>query len=236
MVERYRTTVSSVSTHHRKSVVSFTLLACMGLSVLYLGEFGMVVFSIGTLLLGTDYEVLNYVGLRGVHRWLHPRSRYARLAEELSNAYYLDAFPVQHWSGDSGHATVPDPENRVKAGMEFGVMVFESMPIVPGEGEMQYLARLGSVEVDEIVELNGSKVLILKSVSWSERLPKDADKDLVADLRDGSWDADVFLKYLPNLDEFDDIGPERWEALMESILEEIDNTYGEPFENGTDRS
>lgn len=30
--------------------------------------------------------------------------------------------------------------------------------------------------------------------------------------------------------------PENSEAFMEAILEEIDNTYGEPFENGNDRS
>ena len=235
MVEQHRTTLSSVANDYRKTVVSFTILACMGFSVLYLGELGMVLFSIGTLLLGTDYKVLNYIGLRGVHRWLHPRSGYARLAEELSNAYYLDAIPVHHWSGDSGHATVRDHGNRVREGMEFGVMVFERMPSGPGEDEMQYLARVGTVEVDEIVELNGSNVLILKSVSWSERLPQE-EEDLVSDLRDGTWDADVFLKYLPNLDEFDDVGPVRWEALVEAILEEIDDTYGEPFEDTNDRN
>ena len=236
MVEQYRTTLSTVSTHHRKTVVSFTILACMGLSVLYLGELGMVLFSIGTLILGTDYKVLDYIGLRGVHRWLHPRSRYARLAEELSNVYYLDAIPVQYWSGDSGHATVPDPGNRVRGGMEFGVMVFESTPIGLAEDEMQYLSRVGTVRVDEIVEVNGSKVLMLQSVSWSEGLADEADADLVSDLRDGTWDGKVFLKYLPNLDEYGDVGPERWDALMEAILEEIDDTYVEPFENGNDRS
>lgn len=212
---------------HRKKLLSTTILAMMGMAVIYLdgGTRGFVI-TVGSLLLGTDYEVLNIFGLKGVYDRIEPTPSGIELVYEFWKYRRIDEditpVEIKLWNDNDGRIVLDDPKGLINVGTELFVCVKDH---ADGETEShEYDLRLGIAEVTRIEPSDDSKTVFLSVTDsgWFDESDfEDEEQRRIAQrcqerMKDGDLDDDPFVKIMRS-EELRSLDVRQWESLFEEI-------------------
>lgn len=206
----------------RKSAVTVLTLFVMGGALLTLGRpFGFGIFSLGVLLLGSDYELLAMVGLDSMYEWVESRDTlHKRIERNYRAKKFLEEGPdrldVHPQTGGDFRAHVPDGE-YVFEGMPFRVYVEAPSP---GTVEtLEYHLQIASAKVTRISDTSGRAVVVFLTVTeWVDRFEDDVEKRIgqsvqhELELGDGDVRPFAKVKLSERADEFD---LEEWRIIYE---------------------
>lgn len=216
--------VPALLSRYRKEILSVLILLTMWIAVVYLGEWEGLVFAIGTLLLGSDYKVLNYIFLEDIYNWIESYPGDAELAYIFWEYWYIDEYitplDIIMWEGDDGRTVIDNPEGFIELGTELLICVKDS---AGGETEThEYDLRLGTAEVTATEPSDTGKTVFLSVNRWKENsYYQDQEQRQKAHicrerLRDGNLEDDPFVK-IQRPDELRSLGVNQWESLFEEI-------------------
>lgn len=209
---------------HRKELLSLLILVSMWAAVIYLDDWEALVFAMGTLLLGTDYKVLNHLSLGRVYSWIEAIPDDVELAYEFWRYWYIDEnitpLKIVLWNADDGRTIVENPEGFIEPGTKLFLCVKDD---AGGEREThEYDLRLGIAEVTNTEPSDDGKTVFLGIDRWfSESYYEDENQRRKAQacrrrIMDGDLDDDPFVK-IKRPEELNAIGVNQWETLFEEI-------------------
>lgn len=194
----------------------------MGGALLTLGRpSGFGIFSLGVLVLGSDYELLAMAGLNSIYHWIESNDT---LHEKIERNYRAKKFLVEGpdklelypHTGENFRAHVPDGEHLFE-GMPFRVYVEAPSP---GTVEtLQYHLQIASAKVTRISETSDrAAAVFLTATEWVERFEDEAEKQIGEsvqnELKRGNSDVRPFakVKISERIDEFE---LEEWRVIYE---------------------
>lgn len=215
----------------RKQGVSFLLLGVMG-GVLVLGPppYDTVLAGLVSLLLGTDYELLEWLGLGAVYDWLE-NARHILDTIELNYRVktFLEEGPdridLQHVDGGDMRGRVSTDFQLVE-GLPFWVAV--DAPLGDDDG-LSYPLLLGRARLSRLTELDSSadgQALFFTVVEW-ERTFQDTDEERAASeyrsaIRSGEDWVEPFA-FVVETDEVHELGLGEWKQLYENLKSVYDD-------------
>lgn len=214
----------------RKQLVSFLLLAAM--LITFVGTFGtpdgwvgFAVFSLGGVVLSSDYDVVALVSERA-YEWIErPDHSLERIPINYKAKQYFDEF-VDDEDPERLALTVVDGTNFranfepridcIEAGMQFWICV-EAETDVDGS-RMSYPLRIGVIRLTRVEEVNETgQTAFFELVKWKTAFEDSQERELAADCRrrlSDVGDVSVFAK-IRTTEELEQFDLDEWETLYE---------------------
>lgn len=214
----------------RKQLVSFLLLAVM--LATFVGTFGTsngwvgyAVFSLGTVVLSSEYRVVALASER-LYEWVErPNHSLERIPINYKAKHYFDEF-VEDEEAERLALTAVDGTNFranfdpridcLETGMQFWICV-EAETDVEGSA-MTYPLRVGVIGLTQVEEVNGTgQTAFFELVKWETSFEDSQEREVAADCRrrlSGKGDVSVFAK-IRTTEELEQFDLDEWEILFE---------------------
>ncbi|MFB6234406.1 MAG: hypothetical protein ABEH81_04665 [Halopenitus sp.] len=224
VLRRYAHAAYSWISGHRKEMLSTAALLCMWLASMFLTQWQSLVFAIGTLLLATDYKILNYLWLERVYDWIEVGPGDIELVSKFWRYQYIDdnimPLEIKMWDGEDGRAVINNPEGLVENGTRLLICTKDT---VGGDAEThEYDLRLGTAEVTSTEPTNSGKSVFLSVEDWmdghnfEDAEQRNKAKSCQQKLKKGNLEDSPFVK-IKRPEELTALGVDQWESLFEEI-------------------
>lgn len=214
----------------RKQFVSLLLLALMLVSFVWTfgtpNEWvGYVVFSLGSVVLSSDYGVVALVSEQ-VYGWIErPDHSFERIPVNYKAKQYFDEF-VEDEEPERLPLTVVDATNFranfdsridcIETGMQFWICVEAETNV--DESRMSYPLRVGICRLSRVEEANGTgQTAFFTLEEWETEFEDSQERDLAADCRRRlarTDDGPIFAK-IRTTEELEQFDLDEWETLNE---------------------
>lgn len=194
----------------------------MGGALLTLGRpFGFGIFSLGVLVLGSDYELFTMVGFDSVRDWIEAGDT---IHERIERNYQAKKFIED---GPDHLDLHPQTDGDLKAYVPDGEHLFEGMPFrvyveapSPASAEnLEYHLQIASATVTRVSDTSGREAVVFLTVTeWVENFEDEAENQigefLQNELKRGNSDVPAFakVKISERVDEFE---LEEWRAIYD---------------------
>lgn len=207
----------------RKPLLTVVVLLTMGSALVFVVQpYGTGLFSLGVLLLSSDYVILEMVGLEGLYRWIEANDT---LHERIERNYRAKKYMIE---GPSRLTLYPQVSGNLRAHVDDEAKyLFEEMPFrvyveAPSTGteeDLNYHLQLASAELTRLSDRSGTGVTAFFTITdWEKEFEDEQEREYAKEARrrleNGDNDIDPFgkVKVGERVNEFE---LDEWQAIYD---------------------
>lgn len=204
----------------RKPLLTICVLAGMGSALVSVDQpYGTGLFSLGVLVLASDYTVLRMIGLEGLYRWIEANDT---LRERVQRNYHAKKYKeegpsrltLRPQTGGDLRAHVDDEEYLFE-GMPFRVYV--EAPLAETMEDLNYHLQLASAELTRLSDSSEQGITAFFSITeWEDEFEDEREwryaEEAREELRSGTDSVQPFgkVKVGERVNEFE---LDEWQAI-----------------------
>jgi len=224
---RFRERIKTIQNYlpvTKRFIITFSILVIMGLALIYLpSPYGMGTFSIGVLLLSTEYKVLKLISLDQVYDWIITNES---LHKSVQKDYELKKFitrgpekiEIDSITEGNFRAVVTQTSECLYPGLNFTIYV--RAPVQDLDEDLCYDLRLGSAKITRVSKIDNNRRSVFFAVEeWIDEFEDEFEQEFAEDAKDqlikkGNSEHRPFVK-INKKDNINKFSIEEWSAIYE---------------------
>jgi hypothetical protein len=207
----------------RKALVTTVVLLSMGAALLFAPRpYGAGLFSLGVLVLASDYAILTMLSLDRQYRWIQARDALTeRVERDYRAKVFIERGPDKielhpQTSGDF-RAVVDEASDNLYQGMLFRVYV--KAPLDTSD-DLSYDLRLGTAEITRVSDTDDESVTAFLTIREWEQTFEDSDEQELAAAAKREIQSPGECSYSPfakiaERDRINEFETEEWRAIYD---------------------
>lgn len=212
----------------RKPVATTVLLGLMAASLIFIPQpFGIGGFSLGVLVLGSDYKIVQMLSMERPYRWIQSEDSIKKeVMRDYRTKVFIDRGPseieLQLQSEGNFRATIEQHTECIFPGLIFRIYVEAPLD---EDRDLQYHLRLGTAEVTRVSEMRESSVTVFFTViEWETSFEDNEErlfaKDAISKIQNkNEGDLQAFAK-IAETERVNEFGVEEWRAIYDWAVDD----------------